>query len=309
MNSNQTQFIEGMLGRPMDASERAHYETFQGGLGYLFLDERPRDGKPILLLYAACHGQLMLDYIKTYRPEVAEKYYLVWVNVLSLVVRGLWKKEFDFPWCIPALFNHCSVLFYNPIGADYGPYTDQNVLRYLNHDAQVLSYAGPHHGCWWVVCPVHGEQPLYACFEKGMSDADIYASIVNGSFDPQFAKRFELQMAWLKGYQTGTDAGMADFIERNYRRVKLFFTYNHPTYNLIAWITDVLMAKLGFTALGEEHAIALPSDRGIFADQFPETHYEWDYYGFQYPRRFEHGHGGLKFYQSVITDARKNWKK
>lgn len=309
MNANKVAFVEELLGRRMNSDELAYYEKFEGGNGFLFLDEKPREKRPIFLLYAACHGQLMKDYIQTYRADIAQKYYLVWVNVLSLVVRGLWAKEFEFPWIIAALFNHCEVMFYNPIGVDYGPYTDQNVLRYLNVGAKVLSYAGPHHGCWWVVCPVHGEQPVHACFDRGMSDADIYASIINGTFDPQFPKRFELQMAWLKGYQTGTDAGMADFIERNYRKCKLFFTYNHPSYNLIGYITDVLMGKLGYPMLGEDHAIALPSDRGLFADQFPETHYEWDFYKFEYPMRWQHGHGGIGWYKSVIADARQNWKK
>lgn len=307
MNSHQIEFIQSLMDHPMTAAELADFQKHHGDDQYLMLDDHPQAGRQIMLFYTGCNGRQLRDYIATYRPEVYDKYYLVQLYTQVLAVQGIWNKEFEFPWIIPALFNHCDVLIYNPIGANYREYSDQNVLRYLNHSAVALSYAGPHHGCWWAICPLFGEDCLWKYYRDGSTDDAIFTRFSNGSFDCEFPERFKLQMAWLKGHESGTDTAIGAFIEKYHRECKMWFTLNHPSYHVVGYICDTLLAKLGFALLGAEHAIGLPTNRCPLTDHYPETHYEFDYYKFRYPLRYPNGHGGMAFFQKLITDARARW--
>lgn len=308
MNENQISFIQSMMDRPMDTHELAHYVRYHGDdNGYLVIDERPRDGRKLMIFYTACNGRQLRDYIKTYRPEIYNEFYLVQLYTHSLVVSSIWNKEFEFPWIIPALFNRADVLVYNPVGANYQNYSDQVVLRYLKIEAKALSYSGQHAGCWWVITPLFGEDCVHDYFNDGLSEEDVWKKLNNGTFDPQFQKRFDVQMAWLKGNESGTDAGSESFIRDHYRECKMWMTLNHPSYNVVGHICDNLMEKIGFKSLGVDHALSLPSDRCMLSDQYPETHYEFDYYKFKYPMKYQNGHGGMPFFRKCISDAHGRW--
>lgn len=305
MNINQIAFIQSI----MPSADIPFYDKYHGeDHGWLVIDDRPRDGRKLMLFYTACNGRQLRDYIMTYRPEIYAEYYLVQVYVHSLVISGFWRKEFEFPELIAELIKNCDVFVYNPIGANYKYYSDQMVLRYLNIKATALSYSSQYAGCWWVICPLFGEDCVMSYFDHGMGVEDVWKKLNDGSFDPQFPIRFEKQMAWTKGHESGCDAGAEEFIRDHYKECKMWFTFNHPSYNVVGYICDNLMEKIGFKKLGAEHAISLPSERCIVADFFPETHYEFEYYGFKYPLRFPHGHGGMPFLKKCIEDARGRWQ-
>lgn len=310
MNPSQIQFLSTfpavIAGTGLDHVNKYHGEDN----GYFVLDERPREGREIMLFYTACNGRQIRDYIRTYRPEVYDRYYLVQIYTHSLAVSGIWRNELGgdvLPPIIPALFDAASVLIYNPVGANYKQYSDQNVLRYLNKSATALSYSGPHHGCWWVICPLFGEECVYWYFDKGFTTSQIWAKLNDGTFEPEFEKRFNLQMEWLKGHESGTDAGAYQFTLDHYRDCKLWMTLNHPSYNLVAHIADHLLQKLGFTPLGDDHTMSLDPMRCAVADHYPETHYEFEFYKFKYPIRYTGGHGGMPFFKKCIEDAHGRW--
>lgn len=304
MNINQINFLQSVLpGADVDFYSKYHGDD----KGWLVIDDRPRDGRKLMLFYTSCNGRQLRDYIQTYRPEIYAEYYLVQIYTHSLAVTGVWRKEYGFPELIGKLFGVCDVLVYNPVGADYKEYSDQNVLRYLNLKATALSYSSQHAGCWWVICPLFGEECVYDYFNKGMGEQDVWNHLISGTFEPQFASRFVHQMAWLKGHESGTDAGSESFIRDHYKDCKMWFTLNHPSYNVVGYICDNLMEKIGFKSLGVDHAISLPPDRCMVADYYPETHYEFDYYGFKYPMKFTQGHGGMDFFKRCISDAHGRW--
>lgn len=309
MTPNQVEVMARLLGRSLSKDELTHYEKYYGeDRGYVVLDDRPeQNNRKNMLFYTACNGRMIRHYVKNHRPDIYSAYNLHQLYVHSLVILSTQDKVIDFPDIVPALFRNADVLFYNPIGAVYQQFSDQNVLRFLKLDAKALSYSGPNQGCWWVICPIFGEHGAWELFDQGLSNQQVWNKLQDGSFDPKFEERFKLQMAWMKGHDSGTDAGMFDFILNHYKRCKMFFTFNHPTYNLIACIADQCFTKLGYTPLGDEHSISLPSDSCMVADVYPESHYEFDYFKFEYPMKFDKGMGGFGWYKERITEARQRW--
>lgn len=304
MNINQIAFLQSVL----PGADAEFYKKYHGDdSGWLVIDDRPREGRKLMLFYTGCNGRQLRDYIKTYRPEIYAEYFLVQIYVHSLVISSIWKKEFPYPELITKLFNNADVLVYNPVGANYNEYSDQIVLRHLNLSAKALSYSSQHAGCWWVICPLFGEDCVHDYFDKGMGEEDVWQKLNDGTFDPKFAKRFDIQMAWLDGHEAGCDAGSESFIRDHYKDCKMWFTLNHPTYNVVAHICDNLMEKIGFKGLGVDHALTLQPDRCMLSDYYPETHYEFEYYKFKYPIRFTKGHGGMSFFRKCIKDARERW--
>ena len=49
----------------------------------------------------------------------------------------------------------------------------------------------------------------------------------------------------LKRREAYTDFGIADFIEKNYKKHKLFYTLNHPTNYLLNYMCEIILKKLG----------------------------------------------------------------
>ncbi len=63
-----------------------------------------------------------------------------------------------------------------------------------------------------------------------------------------------------------------------------------------------ILGKLGF--LSSETWAGVLTNHAAFHNHFPETHYEWDHFGFEYPRRWEREWGGPdRFYPDIIRKA------
>jgi hypothetical protein len=100
-----------------------------------------------------------------------------------------------------------------------------------------------------------------------------------------------------------SDIGLSEFIARNFKTHKLFFTENHPTFSIVAWIGSRIMKLLGLVHEEEDHILLHSGDRLGTWNVWPETRYEFDHYGFQYPLRYANTQcwGGVEWYHGQIA--------
>ncbi len=118
--------------------------------------------------------------------------------------------------------------------------------------------------------------------------------------DCQFEKRFKHDAARMFERETSSDLLATRFVIDNFKRQKMFFTPNHPTMAVIGFMVDQFLNRLGHPLMGEEHALSLPLMTDVGENHYPETDYEFNHYGFQYPMRYADNMGGRKFYHSEI---------
>jgi len=305
---HQSKYIKSLL-PDVTPEEMAHYEQFHAEDGWFMMDPRPVEGRETLLIYAACAGVAFRNYFEHVRPEIREHFVIHHIFDHALVIHILRNHEFPLPRLVPRLFREADALLYHPISGAYEELSDSTLVRLLKPNCKAVRYTGPHHGCWWPICPHFGEQPVVRYLEKGLTPDEIWVKFLEGTFDPLFEERFKLQMEWLRGYETANDVRLTGFIERNYRKAKLFLTDNHASFHLIAYIADKCMGALGFPEMGEEHAVSLSPEKWVVGAAYPETHYEFDYYKFEYPMRFADTWGGITFYRDRIHEAFERWKK
>lgn len=304
LDQHQFDYLNRALGRDLTPSERQYLDDNEGpDIGFYELDRRPGwEGRKNLVLYTACPGVVIRHYIKTHRPDIYAEYSCHHLMSHALSLRSALEPAFQIPQIFPAVIRSADLLIYNPVDSEVAALSDREVVRLAKPECRMASFGGPHHGCWWVICPSFGEEAVVRDLKAGLTGEEIWQRLKGGTFDPMFAERFKTQMAFLKGYQHGTDVRMAEFIQDCYRDCKMFFTFNHSSVHLLAYITDECLGQMGFPRLGREHAVSIvKADECMIADVQPETHYEFEHFGFRYPMRWQDRQGGLEYYHQLIS--------
>lgn len=309
LNIYQKIQIQNFIGRDITAGEEVYFsENCNPDTGFFEIDPRPNPGRMNLVFYTACTGVQMRDYIRKHRPEVHEQYQLHHVMAHSLSLRCAVEGH-KFREIVSAIFRNADAMIYNPVDAGYEGLSDRDVIRQVRPDCKLASFGGPHHGCWWVICPFFGEEPVFRLFDRGATNEQVWELITTKTFNPCFEERWREQMAFMKGYQHATDVRLTDFIQDEHRKCKMFFTFNHPTCHVLAFCADECLAEFGFERKGREHAISVvPADDMMVGEVYPETDYEWEYYKLEYPQRWVGRMGGIEFYRTVLPDVRNRWK-
>jgi hypothetical protein len=308
LNSSQLEFIDRTLGRKLTNEEVTYLHGNHGpDIGFIDFDERPTENRKQLVLYTACTGVQIRHYLKQHRPEVFNEYQITHVIAHGLSLRSA-EPGFKLHDIVPAMFKIADALIYNPVDAAHEGLSHVTILRSLKPECKTASFGGPHHGCWWLICPFFGEEPVWAYLDQGLTPDQIWGKVQDKSFDPLFKDRFTQQMAFMKGYQHATDVRLTEFISQNYKKCKLFFTFNHPSCHVLAFLTDECLGQMGFARLGQDHAVyQVAADEKMVGDVYPETDFEWQYYGLEYPQRWADRMGGLQFYRERIDEIHKKW--
>lgn len=295
------------LGR--NPSDQEHADMVQYGLdnggidGYFWPDEKLRSqpaNVPILLLYSSCHCEQILCYLKAYRPDVLEA---CSVNILFTHRLLLRRGFFSLEW-VQALFGHADKLLCNLMSPKFQELSTVNLLPSCKVACKVVSFVPPSFAALWPVVRHFGEEPVAKGLLAGKSAADMIAEFHVGTLDCMFGDRYEQQMARLRKKEETCDVRITDFMERHLKTTKLYFCSNHPSYNLIAHITNKSLGWLGFSMKEDAHALAVPTNGANFHNHWPESNLEWEHYGFEYPQRYTADWGGAsKFYPAVIEES------
>ncbi|MBD8793238.1 hypothetical protein IFR09_20605 [Pseudomonas syringae] len=101
--------------------------------------------------------------------------------------------------------------------------------------------------------------PEYSMFPSDYHDAFCIAAKIKALSKKDlldFYENYSEARAWLEKYideslanlrerEQECDVVISDFIEENYKRRQLFWTFNHPTNELLTFITDQIIKKIG----------------------------------------------------------------
>jgi hypothetical protein len=264
---------------------------------WLIPEPSPDPRKPNLLVYSSCHAFGILRYFNEHRPEIRQQY-----NVSAILIHvAMEDLNARLSNRLIQSFCEADALLYHPlIDAKWDGWRAEQQL--LKPSCVRVSMESPQASCFWpfVEGPILGEMPVQVMCGSGASATEIKATFDSGAMQCYFRERFSADTERMSRREVHSDAKSANFVAKNYTRVKMFFTENHPTMPVLGWMTDQFLARLGHPMMGEEHALGLPPDTLPGENHFPETSYEWDYYGFSYPRRYEANMGGMKHYHAVI---------
>lgn len=265
--------------------------------------------KPVMLIYASCHGRTLMDYFRT-RPDIMSAYNIIRLETSVMLPAILNKTD-------PGLHNRKSivdtfqmadvVVTYN-MGARHGQLALDVIGKHIRSDAKVITFVAPNVSCFCVFGYGYTSNiPVMDALDKGKSPEQVWSDFQNGSFDPMFPMRWRLELGRLADKESYHDIGLVQFIMRNHKKVKLWLAPAHPSMIPMAFVGNEVAAKLGMAREPEEKILAMDYMLGAIRGQ-PETQYEFNYYKFEYPMRHAEDAGGMNYYRLVFDTMVAHWK-
>lgn len=255
--------------------------------------------KSKVLLYSSCVAEQLQYYLRSI-PWVEERFEVEAVLIHILEINKVLdlrdfvdRKKFEEA---DYIFTNC----FSPKWADLGLHRVNEIRK---SSSQLFTWVPPNFSAFWPIVEFHGEDGVVEMLRRGATAEEIIRAFNEHSFEPFFANRWVEQMTRLWEKERGCDIKIASFCERNQTKVKLWFTDNHPTYNVVAWLGSQIVAKLGGEPETEESCLARPHDFNGVWNTWPETHYEFGHFQFEYPMRHattSHW-GGIEYYHGLIT--------
>jgi hypothetical protein len=264
--------------------------------------------KPVLLIYASCHGRTLMDYFRT-RPDLMAAYNFVRLetSVMQPAILDGTDKELHNRKSIIDTFQMADVVVTYNMGARHGNLALEVIGKHIRNDSKVITFVAPNVSCF---CPFgYGYTsiiPIMDALDKGKTPDQVWSDFVNGSFDPMFQLRWRLEMGRLEDKEMYHDIGLVAFIARNYQRAKLWLAPAHPSMTPMAYVGNEVAVKLGFERHPEEQILAIDYMLGAIRGQ-PETDYEFKHYKFTYPMRHGNDAGGISYYRTVLDEVAKHW--
>ena len=264
---------------------------------YLIPEPHPNPHRPNLLVYSSCHTHGIMRYLNEHRPEVRGQYNLSAAIVHIALDSKVALQDRRFM----DAFHNADFLLYHPLHHEKWKGLRPDEIG-LKPSCLRVSMESPQFSAAW---PLHsvgtGEMPVRHMVKMGFEEGEIIRAFDSGGLDPMFDVRFKEDCERMRERDLGTDLKGSDFVEFYFKKQKMFFTPNHPTMPVLGFMVDQFLGKLGHPEKGALHALGLPLKTDEGDNHYPETRYEFNHYGFEYPRRYEHNMGGKEFYHREIA--------
>lgn len=266
--------------------------------------------KPVLLIYASCHGRTLMAYFRT-RPDIMAAYNIIRLETAPMFIAMNHSKK-DPNLCnrksIREIFAMADVIVTYNMGARHKDLSIEVVGKHFSPGVKVLTFVAPNFSCF---CPFGygytSTMPILNALDKGQTEAQVWADFENGQLDCLFPFRWRLEMGRLSDKECYHDIGLVQFINRNHKKEKLWSAPAHPTFLPMAYVGSEVCENLGLGRQSEEDIMAMDYTTDWMRGQ-PETDYEFKYFKFEYPQRHQHELGGIEYYRSVFQHIANYWK-
>jgi hypothetical protein len=214
------------------------------------------------------------------------------------------------------LLHSADIFIYQPIAARHGLYSTSseiagNILSRLKDGAKVVSIPYIYNSSLWCLIPpatidnlvggygVDGDyihrEILDQLFDAGVGLKEVLKQFKRGEIDFSYEKRFESSLLILREKEAACSVKVADFIEANIRKQRLFFTQNHPTTCVFIHCVNQVLNALGIEFSFD--AKDYPENIAGFSKGWPHSTSDLNYWGFDYPiKRIDNA-----FYRKHIT--------
>jgi len=200
---------------------------------------------------------------------------------------------------IPLDILKCADIFiYQPIDKRHGIYStdDTCILSHLPPGCKRVSFPYIYNSSLWVLIPpanIDGyiggysgmdkyinSEPIEKLKAQGHSLDVVLQKYSNGEIDFDYENRFTKSIEILKKKEEICDVKVAEFIEQNIRKHKLFFTQNHPTTCVMVHCVNQILSILGHDYKYDE--FAYPDNICNLPGKWPHTSYDVEYWNFEY---------------------------
>ena len=256
-------------------------------------DPRKKD----CLLLSACHAIQLRHYLRS-RADFCRDYN---IHVILAQVVDIRQLSSPMPEVMRRVFSNADVVLCNNF---QGARIDAlNVVHHPGKSTRrVVVFPPPSNTTWWPIFTESGPE-LKGPAKAGRTREEVWESFLAGTFDCCFEERVAVQKKWSVDRELDADIKLVPFVEHNFRDCKFWFTSNHPTYNLVAWIGSEFMRLMGYQSDSLSRVMGYPTDTLGTWNACPETKYEFDHYGLKYPMRWKDEIGGLGYYRSIIMKS------
>lgn len=265
---------------------------------WLLPEPEVKKGCPSLLLFTSCHAHQILHYLDHYRRDIRARF-----NVTAILIHVATNEPAASrdPRFVQA-FQEADFVVYHPLRREkFGEFSTDALLAHCKPTCVKIGIPSPSISCFWPITEYFGLEPVLALKRAGLTAEQVISCFENRSgFDPMFWPRWSQGVGRILLKEQSCDVKIADFVIRNQQRTKLWLTFNHPTYRLIAYMVEQCLARMDGEARDEDFVLQLPMNAYGFTHNFPETQYEWDYFGFTYPMTIRKDRGGPEWYRQLI---------
>lgn len=265
------------------------------------IDDRHSKRVPRILLYSSCVAEQVGKYLREY-PPVADHFAVDVLQIHKLESAGVTNLH-----GFRDLFGAADFIFTNKFSTRWQSLDIASVTEFATRAQTIKTWVPPNFRAFWPAVQYDVEVGVDAMLKEECTVDDILFLFKTKQFDPLFEAMWNDQITRLKALEAGRDIQLSEFVERNHRAVKLWFTSNHPTWHIIAWIGSRICSLLGVEAETEAQCLAHRHDYSGTWNVWPETFYEFDFYKFEYPMRYRTTAqwGGLEWYWKQITEICK----
>jgi len=263
------------------------------------------NSKPLLVILASCHGRTLLTYFNM-KPEFRSQFNIVRLETGPIYMREYAGEPVMTRPSMVRLLSEADVLVTYNMGDNHGSFSLSRIKPLLKSGCKIVTFAAPNFSAFWPVSGNYcGVLAVMNALDRGKSEAEIHKDFDDGSFDPIFHLRWRIEMGRIEYRDKTHDVKLGDFILRNHKTHKLFMSAGHPSFTTIAWLGSGVILALGFPA--EDESAVLAYDHAIDCmGKWPETDYEFNHYGFTYPKRYAKVEtGGMEIYHELIRSAVK----
>lgn len=169
-------------------------------------------------------------------------------------------------------------------------------MCYLSPNCKIISFPYIYNSSLWVLIPpanIDGyignytdmdkyinREPIENLKKKGYSIDAVLKMYSDGEIDFNYNNRFNNSIQILKKKEEICDVKIAEFIEKNIRKHKLFFTQNHPTTCIFIHCVNQILTILGHNAKYDE--FAYPENLCNLLGEWPHSSYDIEYWNFDY---------------------------
>ena len=300
---NQHDIAAHFLGRPVDDADRKVMDR-EGPPLQLDAHFDPRKKHCVLL--TACHAIQIRHYLQQRADFMAD------FNVHVILTQSVCVHHMlhPMPPVLKAVLAQADVILSNRfVCGDYHEFYELNADKHPGKPTRKsIIYPPPNNSIMWPTCDRFARIELTRPMLAGKTRQQVWESLRDGTFDCCFPEREQLQHEWATEREADADIKLVPFVERNFRDCKLWWTENHCTFNLLAYVGSELLRLLGYKHDTDAQVCAYAPDPLGTWGVWPETHYEWDYYKLRYPMRWANVEGGLVFYRGLIN-ASDVWPK
>ena len=188
-------------------------------------------GKKLFVIYCACHSIPMIIFWKRWSHLLSQ---YNWIAVFGYQLKA------GLPDALGSMFlnmfERADVVVYTPMfrNQEFDPFTLRKKYERPGHFW--VGFHSPSFEALWPICLGFGDEHIRELLRAGVSRDEIKRRISACTLDCHLPQRFTESVVRLRAKDDEVEIGFADFFLRRYKNHRMFFTHNHPSFSLVAYL-------------------------------------------------------------------------